>query len=432
MIKQKLSDRFKSKLIHKVIGAVSLICVSLSTIAQVQWVDQTEVIVNDEVILRSDVEAALIEKKALLISQNQANLLLDASALRKTVTEELIEHSILTQRAKRIGVNVSDQMLNEEISGIAARNNMDLTEFVNAIEQQGQDYIRYRENIREQIMIQMLVRYEVGNRIRVSDAQTDRLLTAQRTNKITDPEYKILHKRFESVEQAEEYLAALNENGLKDDSSATDLGYRKTSTLPQLFVANLDMLDDRQISKVIERSGSFHIIQVIDIKGDAKQSVTQHFARHILIMPNELRDKQQALELATQLHKRAVDGEDFGQLATTYSDDEGSAALNGELGWTDGSEMVVVFRETLPQVEINEISKVFETQYGYHFLQVTKRRQKDLYDENLRNLAKQKIGDKAYKEEYPRWLADLKLSAYIKYSNESDVEFQLNRIKDDK
>ena len=308
---------------------------------------------------------------------------------------------------------------------------MDLASFVTVIEQQGQDYARYRENVRVQIMIQMLVRYEVGNRIRVSDAQTDRLLTAERSKQVTDPEYKLLHKRFNTKQLAQDYLNALTDDGLKADSSASDLGYRKAESLPQVFVANLGLLDDRQISKVMERSGSFHIIQVVDIQGDAKQSIIQHFARHILIMPNELRTKEAALVLINQLHQRAVDGEDFGVLAKEFSEDAGSAALNGELGWTDGSEMVVEFREALPVGEINEVSDVFETQFGYHFLQVTKRRNKDLYNENIRNLAKQEIGDKAFQEEYPRWLADLKLSAYIKHSSESDVQTQLNRIKDD-
>jgi len=421
----------KQNTVSKLISAMSLICISMSAMAQIKWVDQTEVIVNDEVILKSDVEVALKEKVAQVLAQNQNNFLSDIDALRKTVVEELIERSILSQRAKRIGVSVSDQMLNDEISGIAARNNMGLAQFVAVIEQQGQDYSRYRENVREQIMIQMLVRYEVGNRIRVSEAQTDRLLTAEQSKQVTDPEYQLLHKRFDTKESAQTYYDALSAEALKADSSASDLGYRKAANLPQIFVANLGLLDDRQVSKVLERSGSFHIIQVIDIKGDAKQSITQHFARHILIMPNELRSKDEALVLANELHQRAVAGEDLGVLAKEFSEDAGSAALNGELGWTDGSEMVAEFRDALPLGEINEISNVFETQYGYHFLQVTKRRQKDLYDKNLRDLAKQEIGDKAFKEEYPRWLADLKLSAYIKYSNESDVEFQLNRIKDD-
>ena len=239
-----------------------------------------------------------------------------------------------------------------------------------------------------------------------------------------------MHKRFETLEAAQAYLDALTIDGLKADASATNLGYRKRANLPQAFVANLDRLDDRRVSKVIERSGSFHIIQLIDVQGDAKQAVTQHFARHILITPNALRDKDASLLLINELHQRILDGEDFGELAKQYSNDEGSAALNGELGWTDGSEMVEAFKNALPLVEINELSDVFETQFGYHFLQVTKRRTKDLYDENLRNLAKQEIGDKAFQEEYPRWLADLKASAYIKYSNESDVNVQLDRIKD--
>jgi len=353
----------KQNIINKLITTVSLICIGVSAMAEVQWIDQTEVIVNDEVILKSDVDAALKDKMAELVSQNKGALLSDPVALRKVVIEELIERSILAQRAKRIGVTVSDQMLNNEISGIAARNNLDLATFVNAIEQQGQDYVRYRENVREQIMVQMLVRYEVGNRIRVSDAQTERLLTAERSKKVTDPEYNLLHKRFESNELAQSYLDALTDEGLKADATASDLGYRKVASLPQVFVANLEMVDERQVSKVMERSGSFHIIQIVDVQGDAKQSITQHFARHILIKPNELRTKEESLVLINEIHQRIVDGEDFGILAKEYSEDAGSAALNGELGWTDGSEMVVEFREALPLGEIDEVSDVFETQF---------------------------------------------------------------------
>ncbi|BCE02970.1 peptidylprolyl isomerase [Marinicellulosiphila megalodicopiae] len=405
---------------------------SIVAVAQVQWVDQTEVIVNDEVILTSDVEVALKEKTGLLISQNQGALLANMELVRSQVIDELVERSILVQRAKRIGVNVSDQMLNEEVSGIAARNNLDLPSFVTLLEQQGQDYSRYRENIREQIMIQMLVRYEVGNLIRVSDAQTDRALSAQRSKELTDPEYRILHKRFDSFQEATDYKVRLTNQGLREDESATDLGYRKKENLPKIFVDNIEGLKTNAVSEVIERSGTFHLIQIIEIKGDAKQSITQHFARHILVMPNELRSKEQSLELINQLHQQIKQGADFVTVAKKYSDDKGSAALGGNLGWTDGSEMVPEFRAALPTVEINELSTVFETDYGFHFLQVTERRQKDLYNENLKNLAKQAIGDKAFQEEYPRWLADLKSSAYIKYSNESDVNFKLNRIKDDK
>jgi len=421
----------KRILTKQVVGVIGVLLVSVSAMAEITWVDQTEVIVNDDVILTSDIEAAMKEKTALLVSQNQGNLLADLESVRRQVIEELVERSILVQRAKRIGVDVSDQMLNEEISGIAARNNLDLASFVTVIEQQGQDYARFRENIREQVMIQLLVRYEVGNRIRVSDAQTQRVLSAERSKQLIDLEYRLLHKRFESKELAVAYLSSLSGQGLGGDNTATDLGFRKKEDLPQAFIAELAGLKKGDVSGVIERSGSFHIIQMLEVKGDIKQAVTQHFARHILISINELRTKDDALLLAKQVHKKALAGEDFGQLAKMYSDDPGSAALKGELGWTDGSEMVPAFRDALPTVEINEISDVFETQFGFHFLQVTKRRQKDLYDENLKNLAKQTIGDKAFQEEYPRWLADLKSSAYIKYSNESDVNFQLNRIKDE-
>jgi peptidyl-prolyl cis-trans isomerase SurA len=201
-----------------------------------------------------------------------------------------------------------------------------------------------------------------------------------------------------------------------DDQSALeggDLGWRKLAQLPLLFSESLENLEPGQISEPIRSGAGFHLLKLYERKGGGEELVEQHFARHILLMPNQIRDEQQTIELLENIRTQIIDGADFSKLAKQHSKDPGSALKGGSLGWSTPGLFVPEFEQTMGSIALNEVSAPFKSQFGWHILQVTERRMQDFSDDILRNRADNLLRQRKYSEELQVWQQKLRDEAYI-------------------
>lgn len=192
-----------------------------------------------------------------------------------------------------------------------------------------------------------------------------------------------------------------------------DLGWKKMAQLPGVFIEAVEKLEIGQVSEPIRSDAGYHLIKLYDRRGGGEQLIEQHFARHILIKPNEIRDEQTTIETLNTLRDRVKAGEDFALLAKEFSEDPGSALNGGELGWSTPGMFVAEFEETMSGIELNEISAPFLSQFGWHILQVTERRKQDFSDEIKRNRAQNVLRQRKFEEELQVWLQEIRDEAFV-------------------
>lgn len=172
-------------------------------------------------------------------------------------------------------------------------------------------------------------------------------------------------------------------------------------------------METGEISDPLRSGAGVHILKLIDQRGGDEQVVEQHRVRHILINANTVRGPEQAEQRARELHQRVTEGTDFSKLARQYSDDPGSARQGGLLGWVSPGEMVPAFEEVMEQTPEGQVSEVFETRFGWHFMKVLDNRTTDRSDDFRRSRAKRALQERRFQEELRRWLQERRGEAYI-------------------
>ena len=191
-----------------------------------------------------------------------------------------------------------------------------------------------------------------------------------------------------------------------------------------MFIEAVEKLEVNSVSNPIRSDAGYHLIKLYERRGGGEQLIEQHFARHILIKPNEIRDQQTTLGLLNELRQRIADGEDFSLLAKEFSEDPGSALNGGELGWSTPGMFVPEFEQTMNSIALNEVSAPFLSQFGWHILQVTERRNQDFSDKIMRNRAENLLRQRKYEEELQVWLQEIRDEAFveIKQSKNKNTE----------
>ena len=405
-----------------------------SGFAQPAELDRILVIVNDDVIVRSELETQL--RLSPLSSQAQSDL--DKKERSRQALEELILSRLQLQVADQLGITVSDSNLNEAISGIAQRSNLGLSEFRDALERDGYPFQAYRDKIRKDMLIMQVSQRQIMGRIRVREHEIDDYL-ALPTNQ-PETEYKLSHILLalpeqttgRSVTRKEQEAKALIErlkNGedfhqiariFSDGGQARtggDLGWHLRKDLPEIFQKAAVQLSVGEISSLIRSARGFHILHLTDKRGLGSASkVIQTQARHILIRTNELvSDADAKLRLERFRERILLQGESFGELAQTHSDDRSSAIKNGEMGWINPGDVVSGFEKVINALEPNEISQPFRSRFGWHIVQVQARRNHDNLEEKRRAEARRVLYENKKAEESQKWFAQLRNGAFIEY-----------------
>lgn len=407
------------------------LCAAFNLHAAPVDLDRVVAIVDDNIIMQSELDARLDSVK-----RQMGGKIPPDSMLRPQVLERLILENIQLQMAERGGVQVTDQQLTDTVKRIAQQNGMTISEFSKALEKDGLSYKEAIEQIRTEMIISRVQKFQVNNRVQISQQDIDYFLASKAGEMATEEEYRLRHILVSIPSQASSdqiKLARQKANNIiasinagKDFSQQAmansdgrnalkggDLGWRKQAQLPSLFSDAVDELEVGEVSRPIKSASGFHIIQIAEKRGGSTMMVLQNKVRHILVMPNEIRSDKDAKARINQVYKKIDNGEDFATLAKEYSDDPGSAANGGDLGWVNPGDMVPAFDRVMSEIKPGVVSKPFKSKFGWHILQVEDRKETDLGEQVQRNQIHQMLQARQFEEELPIWLRKIRAEAYV-------------------
>lgn len=404
--------------------------------------DHVLAVVNDDVITQSELNAEIATISAQLRQQNTA--LPPADMLNKQVLERLILKRLQLQLAASTGVRVDDDALNRAISTIAQQNKLSLAEFRAVLEKDGFSFPVFRERIREEIIINRLRQRQVDSRVTVTEQEVDNFISnRQRQSTESAEEYHVAQILIalpeaaspEQIDKARQKAAEVLKKlragadfsetavAVSDDQQALqggDLGWRTASQLPTLFADLTIKMRTGEISEPLRSPSGFHIIKLIEKRGEIAHIVQQTQARHILIRTNEITSDSDAQTRLQQLKQRIEGGDDFAALATSHSEDPATAVNGGSLGWVSPGDVDTQFEEVMHSLKPGEVSAPFQTQFGWHILQVLDRREHDSTREFNRSKAREAIRNRKIEEQTQAWLRALRDEAYVEYKTEDE------------
>jgi peptidyl-prolyl cis-trans isomerase SurA len=398
-------------------------------------------IVNDDIIMSSQLEAAIIDIVAQL--QEKGTPVPEQAVLVRQVLERLVMETLQLDLAEANGITVDDTTLNEEARNLAAQSNLTLTEFREVLESQGFSYADFREKLRKELLIQQIRRQMVGSRITVNEQEIDNMLATLKSSGQGDVEYHLAHILVaipegagpDEISAAEQRAAnilarlrsgtsfadiAIAESDAQTALEGGDIGWRSLGQMPSLFVEPLESMQVGDVSDLIRSPSGYHIIKLLEKRGDERHIVAQTNARHILLKPDEVNSDEEVQRRIEQLMVRLENGEDFATLARAHSQDPLSAARGGDLGWLSQGDTVPEFEEQMNRLGPGELSKPFKSQFGWHLMQVMDRRDHDSTEEYERNKVRQLIRSRKYDEELFLWLRRLRDESYVDYRLEDN------------
>jgi peptidyl-prolyl cis-trans isomerase SurA len=399
--------------------------------------DRIAAVVNDGIVLRSDLDQQVRVVSDRLEQQGQQ--MPPRNLLRQQVLERLVMQEIQLQRADRLGIKVSDEMLNQTLTDVAARNNLSFSDLPAALESQGVDYRSYREDVRREMTLNLLRQRDVYARIYVSPREIEQCITRRKSSPGDDVEYDIAHilvavPASATPQQAEERASraqgvyerarrgedftqlaiAYSDAGTALEGGA--LGWRKVNQLPSFAAEAIPRLEPGEVTEPIRTPSGLHIFKLVESRGAASSAlVSQVHARHILLQTNAIEDDETVRQKLVQFRERIVNGEAFEAIASVNSADGGSAANGGDLGWQGPGTFTPVFEQQLDLLAENEISQPFKTQFGWHIVQLLGRRTYDATDDVIRNRCLAQLRESRADEETEVWMRRLRDEAFVDY-----------------
>lgn len=402
--------------------------------AEPQLLDRVVAVVNDDIILESE-----LERRARLFAQQlrQRDTQLPPEAeFRRQVLNKLIEDQLQIQQAEEFGFQVSSSDLDRTLERIADSNGLSLEAFKARLEAEGQNYRAVREQIRDEMLITQTRERLVNQRIRISEREVENFLASEQGRKEAQPEVRLSHimipisrpETADNLAQARQRARAIRQriNGGADFAQQAvaysqgqtaleggDLGWRNQAELPPELQQAVAALEPGELSPVLRMGSGYHLVKLEDRRGGATQMVDEFKARHILIKTSQVRDARQARALIQELYQRLEDGAAFADLAREYSDDPVTASQGGDLGWVARGQMVPAFEERMLNLPEGEISRPFRSRFGWHLLQVQERRTQDKGEDLLAQKARETLRQRKFPGVSDQWLSQLRAQAYI-------------------
>jgi peptidyl-prolyl cis-trans isomerase SurA len=396
-------------------------------------------IVNDEALTQWE----LNEQKRIALAQMKAQNVAPPApdVLEKQLLDRLITERILQQYAKETGVRVDDLQVERTIQRIAQENKLSPDEFRKAVEREGLTYAKYREDIRNEIVIQRLRDREVDARISVSDAEVDNFLATIAAQTGGDTEYRLSHILVVVPEQAtpdqieakrrraDEALKQIRGGadfaqvaaGFSDAPDALQggsLGWRAPARLPTVFADPVRTLKPGEVSGVLRSASGFHIVRLEEIRDrNVPTVVEQTRARHILIKVNEITSESEARIRIDRIKDRLDQGGRFDDQAKLNSED-GTASKGGDLGWLSPGDTVPEFEAAMNKLNLDEISSAVRTSFGWHLIQVLERRTQDVTADRKREQARMAMRQRKSDEAFQDWIRQMRDKSYVEYKSD--------------
>ena len=410
-------------------------------------IDAVYVIVNDEVITKREVETRMAEITQRLRAQQAQNpqfQLPDAETLRRQVVEAMITERAELQMAKDMGVRVDDATLDRAIGRIAENQKMSVQDMRNQLEKEGLPFNKFREQIRNEIMLQRLTEHEVDSKLQVSDAEIDTYLAAEKAaaaDRVEGNLSQILIRLPEDATpeqiaarraRAEEVVRQLRTGAdfakmaasysdAPDALKGGEIGWRDLDRVPPLFANELRKMRPGQVTPILRTNVGFHILKLIDkrplavAQQDQAAVVQQTHARHILIKVTPTVTADEAKKKLADIRQKIVDKKaTFEDMARQNSQD-GSASKGGDLGWMAPGDAVPEFESAMAAVKPGEISDVVQTPFGFHLIQVLERKSEDVSKDKQRAEARQVLTERKRQEALDDWARQVRDKAYVEF-----------------
>ena len=407
---------------------------SFNVAADYQRLEAIVAVVDDDVVLASELMARLDTVRTSMIENNVQ--MPPSDVLINQIMERLIIENIQLQEAEKRGVTVDDETLARAVSSFASNNNLSMEEFRQTLVADGTNYRQFREEIRSELIITRLQRAMINRRISISEQDVQALLNSPFYQQMFSDEYRVGHimrtladdgtdadaqAAFAEAEGfvqelrdgAEFAQMAIAKSSASNALEGGDLGWRRAGELPTLFA---DAVIDMQVGDIVGPMASgatIHIIKLLDQRGAGTERMAQTNVSHILIRPSEIVTNEQAKTQAEAVYERFQAGEDFAALAKEFSEDPGSALNGGALGWSTPDQFVPQFAQVMMAADIGEVSTPFESEFGWHLLLVEDRREQDMSDEARRDMAMDLLFRRRFEEERQEWLKEIRDEAFV-------------------
>ena len=394
-------------------------------ILQANSLDRVAVIVNDGVVLESEINQKItdIEKASALNGEK----LPSKDEIRNKVIEELILEELQLQVADQVGIKISDEELNVTLKRLAQQSDLDLESFIKFVEDQGDSYEQVRENVKRTMKIQRVQQGRIQNKIQITREELNNFLNTEEAKSQLGPELGVKQilvrnnsdKNIDEVYQTakQQIEAGINPTevfkNLSEDQNGGDLGYRNITKFPGVFQDPINELEIGEFSEVIETGAGKHILYLDDKRGPMVTFEKQWEVRHILLIPNRIRDENDSEDAITEIRNRIISGESFGELAREFSDDPGSKQEGGRLDWAPEGTYAPEFEKVMTESSENQISEPFLTQFGWHILEVTGIRVVDKTNERMEDQAFSYLFNRKFQEELETDLQELRAEAFV-------------------
>lgn len=404
--------------------------------ARVRTGDYIAVIVNQELVTAGEVDRRL--ERALAEAPRGTKMPPEAE-LRKMALDALIEERVMISNAREIGVRVETPDVERAIQNIAAQNQITPAVLRQRLAAEGTDYTHFRNNVRDQMLIERLREREVYNRIKISDEDIDRQLEQQRNAAMADAETNLAQilvtvpdgadaattaarravaelalARVKKGEAFDAVAKQVSEDANREKGGV--IGMRPASRLPDVFVEATRSLKAGEVTPTLLQTGAgFHILKVVERKDASLGRVTQTHARHVLLRPSPQLTPEVATRRLSEYRAQIESGKaSFEDIAKKYSED-GSAQAGGDLGWSAPGVMVPEFEHAMNELPLNGLSAPVTSRFGVHLIQVLERREVNVEPKQLREQARNVLREQRFEQAYTDWTKELRAKAYVEY-----------------
>ncbi|ELG5064600.1 peptidylprolyl isomerase SurA [Salmonella enterica] len=408
-----------------------------TSFAAPQVVDKVAAVVNNGVVLESDVDGLM---QSVKLNAGQAGQQLpDDATLRHQILERLIMDQIILQMGQKMGVKITDEQLDQAIANIAKQNNMTMDQMRSRLAYDGLNYSTYRNQIRKEMIISEVRNNEVRRRITVLPQEVDALAKQIGTQNDASTELNLSHilialpenPTSEQVNDAQRQAESIVEearNGAdfgklaitySADQQALkggQMGWGRIQELPGIFAQALSTAKKGDIVGPIRSGVGFHILKVNDLRGQSQSiSVTEVHARHILLKPSPIMNDQQARLKLEEIAADIKSGKTtFAAAAKEYSQDPGSANQGGDVGWATPDIFDPAFRDALTKLHKGQISAPVHSSFGWHLIELLDTRKVDKTDAAQKDRAYRMLMNRKFSEEAATWMQEQRASAYVK------------------
>jgi len=429
--------------------AAALAALLLAPLAQAQSAkaaatrpaDSIAAIVNQDLV--TEIEIQQRAERAREDAKRRGESLPSAAELRKAALDSLIDERVVLTYAREAGAKIDEVELDRVVANVAAQNNLTLPELRERLKTEGIEYRRFRENLRDQMMVERVREREVQGRIRVNDSDVEEFLAKKREAGKVNAQYNIAQvlvivpeganaavlaekrakaeaalARIKAGEAFDVVAKQVSEDAYKDKGG--ELGLRPAAKLPDAFVAHVKELKSGEVAATLMRSGAgFHVLKLIEKQDGSDGSVVQTRARHVLLRVSpQLTAELAARRLAE--YKRSIEtGKVSFEAVARENSEDGSASNGGDLGWSSPGGFVPEFEEAMNALNLGGISAPVVSRFGVHLIQVLERRSTIPDPKQVRAQAQAALREQKYEAAFTDWVKDLRGRAFIEMRGEA-------------